>query len=122
MAVKQIKIFRSPDVDQEKVEKAVRDEVALMSGLRHRHHSLLPYIPRNRVTRWVCEKIALKVAQPAFVSAIFNATKIGLLLQQFSKNRPKVDNHPMGANSPNLVTLPRKHLDPPPQKKGGYYL
>jgi hypothetical protein len=64
----------------------------------------------KRATRLVCDKIAKNVAQPIFCqnqyitfmckySLKFRATSV------FKKNLPKVNNHPMGENSPNLVTL-----------------
>jgi hypothetical protein len=59
-----------------------------------------------RVTRWVCEKIAQAVAKPIFCQNLY-ITKVvqnfGLLLW-FIKTT-KVNNHPIGENSPNLVTL-----------------
>jgi hypothetical protein len=63
------------------------------------------------VTRWVCEKIAQKVAQNKFCQSqhiIYNfgksSTKIWTTFVIFEK-LSKVNNRPLGENSPNLVTL-----------------
>jgi hypothetical protein len=53
-----------------------------------------------RVTRWVCEKLALSVAHP-FLSKFSHGKKVA---REF-KNLPKENNRPIGENSPNQVTL-----------------
>jgi hypothetical protein len=65
----------------------------------------------NRVTRWVCEKIAQNGALPIFcqnqcinLRVDKSGPKFGLPLS-FSKYMPKVSNRSTGENSPNLVTL-----------------
>jgi hypothetical protein len=61
--------------------------------------------------RWVCEKIAQNVAQPIFLSKsvhnFYRGTKYSKNLGHVYnlKKLPKVNNNPMGENSPNLVTL-----------------
>jgi hypothetical protein len=67
----------------------------------------------GRVTRWVREKISQNVAQPILcqnsciaLTVEKIAPKYGLLTYVCCFHKlPKVINHPMGENSPNLVTL-----------------
>jgi hypothetical protein len=64
------------------------------------------------VTRYVCAKIAQNVAQRLFVkisTLLFSGEnsyqKIGRHTKTVFNKMPKVNNHPTGKNSPNLVTL-----------------
>jgi hypothetical protein len=67
--------------------------------------------PASRVTRWVGEKIAQSVAQQTFFCQ--NVCK-KIILEKKSKGNiyaiftklTKVNNDPIGGNSPDLVTLP----------------
>jgi hypothetical protein len=61
-----------------------------------------------RVTRCVCEEMSQNVAKPIFSQKIFitsTAEKSILATFVIFEKLPKVINHPMGENSPNLVTL-----------------
>jgi hypothetical protein len=62
------------------------------------------------VTRWVCEKVAHNVAQTTFLSKLIHnygtIEKGSAEMCTFVfKPLPKVNNHPLFKNSPNLVTL-----------------
>jgi hypothetical protein len=62
-----------------------------------------------RVTRCACEKIAQNVAQPVFAQIDTKPLSWKKLPKYITsvifKQLPKVNIHPMGKSSPNLVTL-----------------
>jgi hypothetical protein len=69
--------------------------------------------PADRVTRWVCEKIAQKVTQSIFLCQMSrflfprkkSCSKFWATFVTFKEICPKyVGNGPIGENSPNLVT------------------
>jgi hypothetical protein len=70
---------------------------------------------RSRVTRCVFEKVAQNVALSIFCENYYTSATVEKIAQlfwlllQFSQKLPNENSHPIGENSPNLVTLGRSY-------------
>jgi hypothetical protein len=67
---------------------------------------------KTRVTRWDCGKIGQTVSQPVFCQNYCITLTVGKscpVTLVIVKKLPNVNNNPLGENSPNLVTLKKRH-------------